>query len=163
MAVDAARRVADGSADRALLVCGTYGMFEEMLSGARWRRLEKAGARPQRPLWASTGVKDPACEDTRYVTGLVAPQTVNTMPRATLDAVLDHGEVHGDSVTGHSAASREVLRALAAEGVDLDAVAGDLETDGVARFQNDWQKLTAAVRATLAAASTPAGGVPVDA
>ncbi|MFB7087825.1 transaldolase [Streptomyces sp. NPDC056296] len=136
-----------------------YELYEQTLDSARWRALARRGALPQRPLWASTGVKDPAYEDTRYVTGLVAPDTVNTMPRATLDAVLDHGEVHGDTVrTGYDEA-RDVLRALAADGIDLAAVAGELETDGVARFQDSWQQLTRDIRVALST-TAPTGERP---
>ncbi|MGH3225773.1 MAG: transaldolase family protein [Streptosporangiaceae bacterium] len=70
------------------------------IAAERWKSLERAGARPQRPLWASTSVKDPAYDDTRYVTGLVAPGVINTMPEATLNAVTGHGEIPDDSIHG---------------------------------------------------------------
>ena len=99
-----------------------YQRYEEMIATDRWKSLERAGARPQRPLWASTSVKDPAYSDTRYVTGLVAPGVVNTMPEATLNAVADHGDVPDDSIHGTYADSQAVLDDLAALGIDYDDV-----------------------------------------
>ena len=90
-----------------------YAAFHEVFSTERWAALKGAGAKPQRPLWASTGVKNKAYPDTLYVTELVAPNTVNTMPEATLNAVADHGELHGDAVTGTEDAAREVFAGLA--------------------------------------------------
>ncbi|WSK34300.1 hypothetical protein OG761_08575 [Streptomyces tubercidicus] len=130
--------------------------------------LARRGTRPQRPLWASTGVKDPAYDDTLphclkgmggapIVTGLVAPHTVNTMPRATLDALLDHGEVPGDTVRGGYREAREMLASLAAGGIQLTDIADELETDGVARFQDSWQRLTADVRTALHATARIGG------
>ncbi|MFF8844194.1 transaldolase [Streptomyces sp. NPDC015127] len=126
-----------------------YALHETVLAGPRRRALAARGARPQRPRWASTGVKDPAYDATRYVTGLVASGTVNTMPRATLDAVLGHGEPAGDTIRGTYEDSRRTLAALADEGVDLAAIADELETDGVARFQDSWQQLTHDIRTAL--------------
>lgn len=107
-----------------------YAAYEE-LSSPRWRELAAAGARPQRPLWASTGVKDPAYPDTRYVTELVAPGTVNTMPEATLRAVADHGQITGDTIHGTYPQPRATLQALTELGIDYDDVVSQLERDGV--------------------------------
>ena len=128
-----------------------YQRYEQVFSSHRWERLEAADARPQRPLWASTGVKDPAYDDTRYVVELVAPHVVNTMPEATLDAVAHHGEVRGDTVRGGYDQARQVLNGLAAVGVDYDDVVGALEADGVAKFQSSWTELLGSVEAAMAA------------
>jgi transaldolase len=103
--------------------------------------LEKRGANKQRPLWASTGVKDPTYDDTRYVVELIAPHTVNTMPQSTLDAVIDHGVIRGDTVTGNYAAAVDVLKALSALNISLDSVTTDLEIDGVKKFAQAWTDL----------------------
>ncbi len=96
-----------------------YQIYEQMLASDRWQALAAAGGRPQRLLWASTGVKDKAFSDTRYVTDLVAPDTVNTMPEATLPAVADHGEIRGDAVRGSYAAARATVEILARIGVSI--------------------------------------------
>ncbi|MDR1998717.1 MAG: transaldolase [Frankiaceae bacterium] len=127
-----------------------YQRFEEAFSGPRWAALEARGAHRQRPLWASTGVKDPAYADTRYVTGLVAPDTVNTMPEATLDAVADHGTVAGDQVRAGYEEARAALAELARLGIDIDDVVAVLEEEGVAKFQDAWAQLLAGVAAQLA-------------
>src|SRR5215212_2768069 len=93
-------------------------MHEQLLASPRWSVLASAGALPQRPLWASTSVKDPTYPDTRYVTELVAPGVVNTMPEATLRAVADHGEVPTDSVRSHYREAQQVLDRLGSIGVD---------------------------------------------
>ncbi|HEX4088812.1 MAG TPA: transaldolase [Trebonia sp.] len=126
-----------------------YQAHEELTAGERWQRLAALGARPQRPLWASTGVKNPAYPDTMYVAGLVAPGTVNTMPGATLEAFADHGQVTGDTITGEYAGSRRVLDELAAAGVDFDDVTEYLERDGLAKFEKSWSELGATVSAEL--------------
>src|SRR6478672_509649 len=101
-----------------------YQVYEELFSTERWALLAEAGARPQRPLWASTGVKDPAYPDTLYVTELVAPNTVNTMPAKTLEAVADHGDIRGDQVTGNYGDAKDVLDSLERLGVSYaDVVA----------------------------------------
>ncbi|MGA5703823.1 transaldolase [Peterkaempfera bronchialis] len=115
----------------------------------RWKALEAAGAKPQRPLWASTGVKDPALPDTLYVTELVAPGTVNTMPEATLDAVGDHGEITGDTITGGYAQAQADMDAIAAAGVDYDDVVQVLEDEGVEKFEASWIELLDTVTASL--------------
>jgi transaldolase len=132
-----------------------YQHYEQVVSGPRWQALHEAGARPQRPLWASTSVKDPAYPDTRYVTGLVAPGVVNTMPEATLRLVADHGQVPADSVRGHYDEAQQVLTRLAAVGVDYDGVVQHLEDDGVAKFDGAWAQLGERLAATLQAQPAP--------
>jgi transaldolase len=122
-----------------------YQVFEEFTATDRWRALAAAGARPQRPLWASTGVKDPAYSDTRYVDELVAPGVVNTMPGSTLEAVVDHGQVSGDTVTGRYAEAQALLDRLAAVGIPLDEVTAELEDEGVKKFDTSWAELVATV------------------
>jgi len=126
-----------------------YQRYEEMFSGERWAALAGAGARPQRPLWASTGVKDPSYDDTRYVVELVAPGTVNTMPEPTLEAVGDHGVVRGDTVRGHYGEAREVLDRLAGLGIDYDDVIAALEREGVEKFETSWTELLETVAGEL--------------
>ncbi|MFL0578306.1 transaldolase [Dietzia sp. 179-F 9C3 NHS] len=111
--------------------------------------LAAKGARPQRLLWASTGVKDPAYPDTLYVTGLVTHGTVNTLPFPTIEAFADHGELEGDTVRGTAAASHETLDALRAEGIDLDEVFTLLEKQGVEKFVSAWEGLLDTVRARI--------------
>ena len=135
-----------------------YKHFEEMLATDRWARLAAAGAQPQRPLWASTGVKDPAYPDTLYVTELVAPNTVNTMPEATLEAVYDHGEIPSDSIRGHYDEAQGVLDALATVGVDYQDVVQVLEEEGVAKFEASWTDLIASVTEQLQKANEATGG-----
>jgi transaldolase len=122
-----------------------YERYERVMASERWHALATAGAHPQRPLWASTGVKDPAYDDTRYVVDLVAPGTVNTMPEATLDAVADHGVVTGDTVTTRYADAHQVLTDLAAAGIDYADVVDVLEKEGVQKFQDSWEELLAQV------------------
>jgi len=98
-------------------------------------------------LWASTGVKDPAYEDTRYVIELIAADTVNTMPQSTLDAVIDHGVVRGNTISANYAAAVEVLKALTALGISLDQVTTELEIDGVKKFAQAWEELLENVKA----------------
>jgi transaldolase len=123
-----------------------YHAYEEVFGSPRWDELAAAGARPQRPLWASTGVKDPAYPDTKYVTDLVAPGTVNTMPSATLRAVADHGEVVGDTVRPGYDDSRLVLDQLADLGIGYQDVTDTLEREGVEKFEKSWGELLATVR-----------------
>ena len=118
-----------------------YQRYEQSVSTARWKSLEQAGARPQRPLWASTGVKDPAYDDTRYVTGLVAPGVINTMPEATLYAVTGHGNIPDDSIHGTYEQSQAVLEELAALGIGYGDVVQDLEDQGVTAFDASWDHL----------------------
>ena len=126
-----------------------YEAYERVFSGARWQALGGARANRQRPLWASTGVKDPAYKDTLYVDELVAPGTVNTMPEATLNAVADHGDVQGDTVTGGYAQARADLAAVERLGIAYDEVVRQLEDEGVAKFEVAWQDLLDAVTKSL--------------
>jgi transaldolase len=116
-----------------------YEHYEQAFSSPRWAALHGAGARPQRPLWASTSVKDPAYSDTRYVADLVAPGVVNTMPESTLRAVADHGEVPADSIREHYDEARHVLDQLKAIGVDYDDVTATLEANAIDIFDASWQ------------------------
>jgi transaldolase len=122
-----------------------YEMYEQMLASSRWKALANEGARAQRLLWASTGVKDKSFEDTRYVVELVAPDTVNTMPEATLRAVVDHGAVRGDSIRAGYGAARTISDELRRAGVDIADVAEKLEREGVASFAKSWDQLIASV------------------
>jgi transaldolase len=126
-----------------------YAAYEDVFSSGRWTTLAAAGAKPQRPLWASTGVKDPAYDDTRYVVDLVAPGTVNTMPEATLEAVADHGTVVGDTVRAHYEQARADIDALAGLGISYDEVVSLLEDEGVQKFEDSWKDLLDTVTASL--------------
>ncbi|GAA2461358.1 transaldolase [Streptomyces macrosporus] len=126
-----------------------YQAYEEVVASDRWTSLEAAGANRQRPLWASTGVKDPSYPDTLYVTELVAPGTVNTMPESTLRAVADHGEVTGDTVRGTYEQARADLDAIAKLGIDYDEVVELLEVEGVEKFEKSWNDLLASTEAEL--------------
>jgi transaldolase len=126
-----------------------YQAHQQLTATERWQRLARLGARPQRPLWASTGVKNPAYPDTKYVSGLIAPGTVNTMPGPTLEAFADHGEVSGDTITGRYDAARGSLDQLAAVGIDFDDVTSHLEQDGLAKFEKSWAELGATVAAEM--------------
>jgi transaldolase len=118
-----------------------YALFEEKFASDRWKALKDAGARPQRPLWASTGVKNPDYRDTMYVEELVAPQTVNTMPEATLDATADRAEIRGDTIRGGYDEARAHMAALKEAGVDYDDVVRVLEEEGVEKFEASWKEL----------------------
>jgi len=124
--------------------------YAEVFSGERFAALAARGANVQRPLWASTGTKDPAYPDTLYVAGLVARGVVNTMPEKTLLAFADHGEP-GESIEGHGDQGRAVLDAVAAAGVDLADVFEVLESEGVEKFAASWDELVATVRDALEA------------
>jgi transaldolase len=134
-----------------------YQAYEEVFGSDRWAALAEAGAKPQRPLWASTGVKDPSLDDTLYVVELVAPGTVNTMPEATLNAVADHGVIRGDSVTGSYGAAQAVMDELAGLGISYDDVVQVLEDEGVEKFEASWKELLDTVSASLAKFA-PKGG-----
>ncbi|MBS6980121.1 MAG: transaldolase [Rothia mucilaginosa] len=125
-----------------------YEVFEEMFSSERWARLQSHGANVQRPLWASTGVKDPSLPDTLYVTGLVAPNTVNTMPEATLNAVADHGEVTGNTIVPNYSESNNVLDAISVH-VSYPEVVEKLEVEGLSKFDVSWEELLQTVREAL--------------
>ncbi|SPM37149.1 Transaldolase [Mycobacterium rhizamassiliense] len=119
-----------------------YAAYQEVFEGGeRYQNLTRDGARVQRPLWASTGVKNPDYSDTLYVTELVAPHTVNTMPEKTIDAVADHGVVTGDTVTGTAGAAQELFDKLSAVGIDLTDVFLVLENEGVQKFVESWTEL----------------------
>ncbi len=126
-----------------------YQHYEQAFSAARWTSLAKAGARPQRPLWASTSVKDPAYPDTRYVVDLVASGMVNTMPEATLRAVAGHAQVPADSVRGRHEDAQRVLGRLRALGIGHDDVVAPLEDEGIAKFGASWDHLSQQLAATL--------------
>jgi transaldolase len=126
-----------------------YAAYQEVFSSERWKALQAEGARAQRPLWASTGVKDKSYSDTRYVDELAAPNTVNTMPESTLQATADHADVRGDLVSGTAEASQKVFDDLAAAGIDLDDVFTALETEGVDKFEKSWTELLDTVAAQL--------------
>jgi len=131
-----------------------YAAYQEVfVGGERYTQLEKDGAPVQRPLWASTGVKNPDYSDTLYVTELVAPNTVNTMPEKTIDAVAEHGVVTGDTITGTGAAAQEVFDKLSAVGIDLTDVFIVLESEGVEKFEASWKELLDATQAQLDSAT----------
>ncbi|BDZ53007.1 hypothetical protein GCM10025870_00800 [Agromyces marinus] len=129
-----------------------YELYLQEFGGERASALLDAGANRQRPLWASTGVKDPALPDTLYVTELVAKGVVNTMPEKTLEATYDHGVVEGDTVSGAFAEAGRVLDALDGVGVDYDDVTALLEREGVDKFVVSWGELLETVRGALEAA-----------
>jgi transaldolase len=118
-----------------------YEHYERVFNSTRWHTLGAAGAKPQRPLWASTSTKDPAFPDTRYVVDLVAPDVVNTMPESTLRAVADHGDVPYDSIRGQFPQAHQVLDRLNALGVDYDDVVQVLEDQAVETFNASWEHL----------------------
>lgn len=152
LAVDAILK-ADGS-DAAQALLGkaaianahlAYQLFEEKFASPRWLAQAERGAHKQRPLWASTGVKDPAYDDTRYVVELVAKDTVNTMPQNTLDALIDHGIVRGDTITSNYARAVETFKSLSELGISLNEVTTALEIDGVRKFAQAWDDLLTSV------------------
>lgn len=126
-----------------------YEAFEQVFGSDRFAPLRERGAHAQRPLWASTGVKDPAYPDTLYVTELVVADTVNTMPEKTLEAFADHGEVEGDTVTGRYDESRQVITDLEAQGIGYDEVVAKLEQEGLEKFDASWAELLDSVRSEL--------------
>ena len=135
-----------------------YHAYDEVFATPRWQVLEAEGAHKQRPLWASTGVKDPAYPDTMYVTELVAPNTVNTMPSKTLEAVADHGEIAGDQVTGNYENAKAVLDALERLGISYADVVAVLEREGVEKFEKSWDELLTDVQDELAKATATSAG-----
>jgi transaldolase len=126
-----------------------YALYEEEFGSERWAALEAKGANRQRPLWASTGVKDPDLPDTLYVSELVVAGTVNTMPEKTMQAFADHGEVQGDKVSGTRADAQQVLDSLATVGVDFDDVVQVLEREGLEKFDKSWSELVETVQTAL--------------
>lgn len=129
-----------------------YRVFEDEFATAQWQQLAADGANVQRPLMASTGVKDPALPDTLYVTELVAPQLVNTMPEKTMEAVFDHGVIPANSITPSYAKAEADLALVAEAGVDLDEVTDLLEKEGVEKFVISWNELVASIESALEAA-----------
>jgi transaldolase len=126
-----------------------YQAYEEVFSTPRWANLAAGGAHKQRPLWASTGVKDPAYRDTMYVVDLAAPNTVNTMPTKTMLAVADHGQIAGDQVSGHYDDASNVLDTLQRLGVSYADVTAVLESEGVEKFERSWAELGSSVQVEL--------------
>ncbi|WP_305144064.1 transaldolase family protein, partial [Streptomyces sp. EN23] len=141
--------VAPRSARRRSTAAQTARRAEEVFSSDRWAALDKAQANKQRPLWASTGVKDPSLKDTLYVDDLVAPNTVNTMPEATLEAVADHGEITGNTVAGGYDQARADLDAIKKLGISYDDVVQVLEDEGVEKFEASWNDLLKSTEAEL--------------
>jgi transaldolase len=126
-----------------------YASYEEVFGSERFAALREAGAHAQRPLWASTGVKDERYPDTKYVTDLVVADTVNTMPEKTLEAFADHGQVQGDQVTGRAADAEAVFARLSDVGIDFDDVLAVLEKEGVEKFEKSWQELVDTIQGQL--------------
>ncbi len=129
-----------------------YELFIQEFNSARWHALEASGARLQRPLMASTGVKDPALPDTLYVSELIAPNLVNTMPEKTLLAFADHGSVSGNSIEPNLLAAKDVISQLTEVGINLDEVTDLLEKEGVEKFIVSWHELMASVDEALKSA-----------
>ncbi|GLY93598.1 transaldolase [Actinoplanes sp. NBRC 103695] len=129
-----------------------YQAYAEVFGTGRWQALADAGAHPQRPLWASTGTKNPDYKDTIYVEELIAPGVVNTMPEAVIKAYEDHGDTRGDTVTGVYAQAQKVMDDVAAVGVDLTEVFKALEDEGVEKFEASWGELLDDVKKSLDAA-----------
>jgi transaldolase len=126
-----------------------YEAYEKFFDGERWTALKTAGANTQRPLWASTGVKNPDYKDTMYVVDLCVDNTVNTMPEKTLQAVKDHGEITGDQVRPNYDHARKVMKDLADAGIDYDDVIATLEEEGVEKFVKSWNELLDTVKENL--------------
>ncbi|MBT2519152.1 transaldolase [Streptomyces sp. ISL-90] len=131
-----------------------YQAFEEAQLTERARTLSANGANTQRPLWASTGVKDPHTRDTLYVESLIAPNVVNTMPEKTLEATFEHGSIRPNTIAGTSQAARAHLDALAEVGVSYDEAMETLEAEGVEKFDASWDELVESVTVALQAATT---------
>jgi transaldolase len=129
-----------------------YAAFQEVFGSERWAALAAEGAQPQRPLWASTGVKNPEYRDTMYVDELVVAGVVNTMPQATLDAFADHGIVLGDTVTGTAEEAAATIAAVEKLGVSIDDVTRTLEEEGVQKFEVSWDELLTTTKTGLDAA-----------
>ncbi|PUB25285.1 transaldolase [Promicromonospora sp. AC04] len=134
-----------------------FAAYEEVFSSDRWAALKAAGAQPQRPLWASTGVKDPSYRDTMYVDELVVAGVVNTMPEKTLDAFADHGIVLADTVTGSGEEAAATIAAIEAQGISIDEVTAQLEDEGVTKFEVSWDELLTTTKTGLDSAGAGAG------
>src|SRR5438477_5949994 len=128
----------------------TYKAYRDLLDSPRWQRAFNAGARPQRLLWASTGTKDPAASDILYIRALAAPFTVNTMPEGTLKALADHGEL-GTILPADGGDCEEVLAQFAKAGIDVDALAAQLQDEGAKSFVKSWNELMAVITSKSAA------------
>ena len=135
-----------------------YAAYQQEFATPRWACLRDAGARPQRPLWASTGVKNPAYPDTKYVTELVVAGVVNTMPENTMLAFADHGEVLGDQVSGTAGQAQRVFDELAEVGIDVDDVFVVLEREGAEKFEASWSQLAETVTEQMAQAAQSTAG-----
>ena len=122
----------------------TYKAYRDLLDSPRWQRVFNFGVRPQRLLWASTGTKDPKASDVLYVKGLAAPFTVNTMPEVTLKALADHGDL-GPALPADGGDCEEVLAQFAKAGIDIDALAAQLQDDGAESFDKSWNELLAVI------------------
>jgi transaldolase len=126
-----------------------YELFEQRIATDRWKALSAQGANVQRPLWASTSVKDPSFGDTKYVVELVVADTVNTMPESTIRATADHGKLLGDTVHGTYDASRQVFADLAKLGIEYDDVVNILEVEGVQKFEASWNELLDTIKTKM--------------
>ena len=132
-----------------------YELYEQRIATPRWQALREAGAKVQRPLWASTSTKDPAYDDTMYVVELVAPDTVNTMPESTLHATADHAKLRGDTIRGTYDQSRQVFADLARLGIGYDDVVSVLEEEGVEKFAASWNEFLGTIESNMAAVGKP--------
>jgi transaldolase len=126
-----------------------YQLFLEESESDAWKALLAKGATPQRPLWASTSTKNPAYRDVMYVEELVGPDTVNTMPRETVEAVLDHAEIRGDTILEDIEGAKAILKALEDAGISYDDVVAVLEKEGVEKFEKSFQDLIAGLESKL--------------
>jgi transaldolase len=125
-----------------------YARYRDRFEDERWLAVRRAGGQPQRPLWASTGTKDPSYSDVLYVERLIAPGVINTMPEATLRAFADHGEI-GAALGADARPAEQLLRDAAAAGIDLDAITTELERDGVRSFCDSYHELLARIETVL--------------
>jgi transaldolase len=135
----------------------TYKAYRELLDSPRWQRILNAGARPQRLLWASTGTKDPKASDVLYIKALAAPFTVNTMPEGTLKALADHGEL-GSILPKDGGDCEEVLAQFAKAGIDIDALAAQLQQEGAKSFVKSWDELMEVIVSKSSALKQSAAG-----
>lgn len=135
----------------------TYKAYRTLLSSPRWQRAYNAGARPQRLLWASTGTKDPKASDVLYIKALAAPFTVNTTPEGTLKALADHGEL-GHILPADGGDCEEVLAQFAKAGIDVDALAAQLQDEGAKSFVNSWNDLMAVITSKCVALQEAVAG-----
>ncbi len=135
----------------------TYAAYRTLLGSPRWQRVYNAGARPQRLLWASTGTKDPRASDVLYIKALAAPFTVNTMPEGTLKALADHGDL-GDLLPADGGDCEDVLARFTRTGIDLDALAAQLQDEGAKSFVTSWNELMAVIAGKSAALAKAGSG-----